>query len=82
MGLFTTPSTLTPHGYDVILSTDGEEALKIVQNELPAVILLLISYIFTLYWGCFLNREIFVNSVNQGKFKFKKQVLTGFFDGK
>ncbi len=29
---------------------------------------LLISYIFTLYWGYFLNREIIVNSVNQGEY--------------
>ena len=27
---------------------------------------LLISYIFTLYWGYFLNREVMVNSVNHG----------------
>ena len=29
---------------------------------------LLVSYIFTLYWGYFLNREIIVNSVNQGEY--------------
>ncbi len=29
---------------------------------------LLISYSFTLYWGYFLNREIIVNSVNQGEY--------------
>ncbi|MBL7177786.1 MAG: hypothetical protein ABIK98_01510 [Pseudomonadota bacterium] len=29
---------------------------------------LLISYLFTLYWGYFLNREIIVNSVNQGEY--------------
>ena len=29
---------------------------------------LLISYIFTLYWGYFLNREIIVNSGNQGEY--------------
>jgi hypothetical protein len=29
---------------------------------------LLISYIFTLYWGYFLNREIIVNSGNHGEY--------------
>jgi len=29
---------------------------------------LLISYIFTLYWGYFLNREVMVNSVNHGEY--------------
>ncbi len=29
---------------------------------------LLISYSFTLYWGYFLNREIIVNSGNQGEY--------------
>jgi hypothetical protein len=29
---------------------------------------LLISYIFALYWGYFLNREVMVNSVNQGEY--------------
>ena len=29
---------------------------------------LLISYIFTLYWGYFLNREVMVNSVNKGEY--------------
>ena len=29
---------------------------------------LLISYIFTLYWGYFLNREIMVNSVHYGEY--------------
>ena len=29
---------------------------------------LLISYIFTLYWGYFLNRDIIVNSGNQGEY--------------
>ncbi|MBW1754374.1 MAG: hypothetical protein JRJ46_15120 [Deltaproteobacteria bacterium] len=29
---------------------------------------LLISYIFTLYWGYFLNREVMVNSVHHGEY--------------
>ncbi len=29
---------------------------------------LLMSYLFTLYWGYFLDREIIVNSVNQGEY--------------
>ena len=29
---------------------------------------LLISYIFTLYWGYFLNREIMLNSVHNGEY--------------
>jgi len=29
---------------------------------------LLISYLFTLHWGYFINREVFVNSVTQGEY--------------
>lgn len=29
---------------------------------------LLVSYLFTLHWGYFINREVFINSVTQGEY--------------
>ena len=37
---------------------------------------LLISYIFTLYWGYFFNRDIIINSVNQGEYIISSVRLT------